>query len=316
MATLASLCDDPFYTDRDFIGSEVKGSDIELWVQVIEPCQTQPYYYAIFLTQDAAEDSEAIYVAANTPVKIYAGDKLEWPGGGVSIVRYTTTIDVTETELPILPMVGSAVTGEIAYTFALYPVESLSEGAVPDRTAEIVGTRNKSESLYSTKSVVSRGATMNLSGRFVKSDAGIWALEKASSSKDKVYFEVRYAPHLVFYDEQGNQLPVGDGTGAAKGMAIVTAFSMPSPSSDMQIQQCSLLVINMFSVPGILAQSSGFPILNYCQFDIDSANGDYIFTPAGILSHCPFDVDNVSGDYTFTPTVVNYCPIDESTLTP
>lgn len=314
MATLASLCDDPFYTDRDFIGSEVKGSDVELWVQIIDPCQTQPYNWAVFLTQDAAEDAESIYIAANAPVKLYVGDKLEWPSGAVSIVRYSTTIDITETELPILPMVGSETAGQFTYTFAMLPVESLSEGAVPDRTAEFAGSRNKGESLYSVKSVISRGATMNLQGRFVKNDAGIWALEKASSSKDKVYFEVRYAPHLIFYDDEGNQLPVGEGTGSAKGTAIVTAFSMPSSGSDFQQQTCSLLVINMFSLPGILAQSSGFPIINYCQFDINNEDIDYIFTPAAVLSHCSFDINSAGFDYTFTPTVINYCQLDDSTL--
>ena len=224
---LQKLATQSYYEDGiDYSESDsYRGDSRESWVQELGFRQKTPVLYTATAESAVTTDdtTASVSLAAGQSGRIYKGDVLWFSLAQVLLVVSTDT-DLTDvaTNVPIFPASGDVAIGDTASTYLCRPIFSFEDGFIVNSSGTDASSRNRGQSLYSTKMVVGRDYSMSAAGRTVRQDPGLGILESVKNTNRRFYFEARWRP----FDNYGI------GLSAEVGRAFVNSSSPTAPASD------------------------------------------------------------------------------------
>lgn len=161
------------------------------------------------------------------------------PGSGYGTTPPTATIAaVSNLTLPILPLIGSVAASATTTSYLLNSVLFLTEGGVVDTQGQEMTSRVKAQSLFQTKAIQMRNATLTANGTLLKGDPSVQLFEQFAQGGEPIFFQARHAPFQSFV----NGYSYGTGPAARQGVGFVQNFQPQSAATDFVKVQATISV--------------------------------------------------------------------------
>lgn len=227
LADLRTLACNQYYKEGVDLDTTDKylGNELEAWVRALPCGGTDPTAFTITAGAITANAETAdLTLTGTVDERIFRGDVLWFATSQRLIVVSNTTLLTAgaATAVPIFPAEGDVAAAETAMSYLMRPILSFDTGFLPNSTGTEATSRNRGQSLYEAKAIVSRGYNVNGSGTAVRNDAGLIELETNRRGKGILYWESRHRP----FDNYGI------GINANSGKAFISSHSPGADASD------------------------------------------------------------------------------------